>query len=147
MLRLVSASMLLITVVIGGSRDGLAAPLDNSVTTIRLPGEDVTFIALESRNGNTVRLETATSSMEGRRVYIGDGDFAVEIRIDPLKGPMFQGAELRSGHVFKKDATIKLHPGYKKASDLRPGSVYVILSGVTFDASKPTALSLEDLLR
>ncbi len=147
MLRLASAITLLVVVVAFVDTPVRAGSLDSSVVQIRLPGEDATLVYLEAPGDFTLRLETENSSVESRRIFLGDGEVAVELRIDPVKGPLFQGEEIHSGHVFKKDATIKLRPGYKKASELRPGSVYVILPGVTFDAAKPKALTLEDLLQ
>ena len=147
MLRIAYVSLLVVTVFASPCGVVRAGAIDSSVVQIRLPGEDATFIYLEAPGGFTARLETENSSVEARKIFLGDGEVAVELRIDPVKGPVFQGEEIKSGHVFKKDATIKLHPGYKRASDLRPGSVYVILPGVTFDAAKPKALTLEDFLK
>lgn len=121
--------------------------IDGGVIQVRLPGEDATLLYVEARGGFTVRLQTDNSSIEARRMYLGDGKVAVELVADALKGPLFQGLELDQGYVFKKDATIKVLPGFKKAVDLNPGSVYVILPGVTFEVPKPKTVTIEDLLR
>lgn len=125
------------------SRDSI----DSSVVQVRLPGEDATLFYVEAKGGFTVKLETENSSIEARKLYLGDGEVAVLLEAHPLKGPYFQGAELNQGFIFKKNATIPLKRGYKKASDLEPGSVYVILPGVTFEAPKANPLTIDDLLR
>ncbi len=121
--------------------------IDGGVIQVRLLGEDATLLYVEARGGFTVRLQTDNSSIEARRMYLGDGKVAVELVADAFKGPLFQGLELDQGYVFKKDATVKVLPGFKKAVDLKPGSVYVVLPGVTFEVPKPKRVTIEDLLR
>lgn len=124
-----------------------ADSIDSSVVQVRLPGEDATLLYVEAKGGFTVKLETEHSSIEARKLYLGDGEVAVLLEAHPLNGPYFQGAALNQGFVFKKNATIPLKLGYKKASELPPGSVYVILPGVTFEAPKAKQPTIDDLLQ
>jgi len=123
-----------------------ADSIDSSVVQVRLPGEDATLLYVEAKGGFTVKLETENSAIEARKLYLGDGNVAVLLEAHPLKGPYFQGAELNQGYVFKKNATIPLKHGFQRACDLAPGSVYVILPGVTFEAPKAKNPTIGDLL-
>ena len=114
---------------------GLFAPQlradDGRVTQIRLPKEDVTLFYVE-RNFFTVALRGKTAEVEGRKFYIGDGSVAAELSAHASEGIYFQGQKKLQGEKFKVGDTVILKPGYKKAGDLKPGDIYVILPGVTF---------------
>ncbi len=124
-----------------------ADTVDGGVMQVRLPGEDATLLYVEARGRFTVKLQTDNSSVASPKMYLGDGKVAVLLEIQPLKGPVFQGEEINQGYVFKKDATIKVQPGYKLAADLPPGCLYVILPGVTFELPKKPAPTIDDILR
>ena len=107
--------------------------IDGRVTQVHLPAEDVTLYYIEAKGAFTVKLETKNASVEGQKLYVGDGRVAVELVAHTTDGIFLQGTNLRQGHQIKNGSTLKVRPGYKKASDLLPGSVYVTLPGVSFD--------------
>jgi hypothetical protein len=107
--------------------------IDGRVVRVQLPAQDVTLFYIEARAVFTVRLETETASVEGQRLYIGDGEVAIDLVAHATDGIFLQEVEHRQGDQFKKGAAIKLRPGYKKASELNPGDVYVTLPGVSFE--------------
>ena len=104
-----------------------------SVVQVRLPAQDITLFYVETKDGFTVKLEAKDGSVEGKKYYIGDGAVAIDLVADPADGIFLQGVRYRQGDQFKNGSTIKVRPGYKKLSDLRPGDVYVTLTGVTFE--------------
>lgn len=107
--------------------------IDGRVTQVHLPAEDITLYYIEAKGAFTVKLETKHATVEGQTLYVGDGRVAVELIAHATDGIFLQGTNLRQGDQFRKGSTLKVRPGYKKASDLAPGSVYVILPGVTFE--------------
>jgi hypothetical protein len=104
-----------------------------SVVQVRLPAQDITLLYVEAAGGFTVKLEAKDGTVEGKKYYIGDGAVAIDLVADPADGIFLQGVKYRQGDQFKNGSTIKVRPGYKKASDLKPGDVYVTLPGVTFE--------------
>lgn len=117
---------------VGGPMTSRADSIDGSVTQIELPPEDVTLFYVERKGGFTVKMETDTAAVEGQKFYIGDGKIAIDLIAHPSKGIFLQGVHYRQGEKFKKGSAIKVRPGYKKASTLRPGDIYVTLPAVLF---------------
>lgn len=128
-MRFLSA-VILVSVLAASSR---ADSIDGRVVQVQLPAQDVTLYYIESKGGFTVKLESGASSVEGQKLYIGDGEAAVELVAHPTDGIFLQGVKYRQGDQFKKGSTIKIGPGHKKAAELRPGDVYVVLPGVSFE--------------
>lgn len=122
-----------VMIVVMWSTVALSESIHGGVTQVKLPSEDVILAYVEARGGFTVQLETKTASVEAQKMYIGDGKIAVELVAHASNGIFLQGDKYKSGDQFKKGATIKVKPGFKKASDLSPGDVYVTLPGVTFE--------------
>jgi hypothetical protein len=113
-----------------------ADAIDGRVIQVQLPNEDITLYYVEARAVFTVKLETRSTTMEGQRFYIGDGQVAVELVAHATDGIFLQTVKYKQGDQFKKGSTIKIQPGNKKAADLLPGDVYVTLPGVTFELPK-----------
>lgn len=107
--------------------------IDGRVLQVQLPAEDVTLFYIEARAVFTVQLKTTTASVEGQRLYIGDGEVAVELVAHATDGIFLQGVRYSQGDQFKKGSAITVRPECKKASELRPGDVYVRLPGVSFE--------------
>src|SRR5262245_59522033 len=107
--------------------------IDRRVYEVRLPDEDI-VVGYYEGDPFTVKLSATNPAVEGVQFYIGDGTLALQLVAHPSKGIFFQGVELLNGHVFKKGSTVKARPGYKQRSDLPPGTVYVVLPGVKFQA-------------
>lgn len=107
--------------------------IDGRVTRVTLPAQDVTLLYIEARAVFTVQLKTERASVEGQRLYVGDGEVAIELVAHPTDGIFLQGVKYRHGDQFKKGSAIKVRPGHKKASELKPGDVYVVLPGVSFE--------------
>jgi hypothetical protein len=105
--------------------------IDGRVVQVALPPQDVTLMFIEAREVFTVRLETPSASVEGRKLYIGDGDVAVDL-VATHQGLSLQGVACRQGDQFKKGSTIQVRAGYKKPAELKPGDVYVVLTAVFF---------------
>jgi hypothetical protein len=57
----------------------------------------------------------------------------IELVAHATDGIFLQGVAYRNGDQFKKGSAIKVRPGYKKASELKPGDVYVTLPGISFE--------------
>lgn len=114
----------------------LGETIDGRVIQIRLPDEDVTLFYVGARAVFTVKLAAKTASVEAPKLYIGDGEVAVELLAHSTNGIFLQGAHLKQGEQFKSGSTIKVRPGYKKATALVPGDVYVTLPGITFELPK-----------
>jgi hypothetical protein len=106
--------------------------IDGRVFQVNLPAEDVTLFYVEARAVFTVKLRTKTASVEGQKMYIGDGQVAIDLVAHSSKGIFLQDVEYKQGDQFKKGSKIKVRPGYKKATELKPGDVYVTLPGVSF---------------
>lgn len=107
--------------------------IDANVVQIQLPPEDVTLYYLEMKGGMAIELRTESSSIIGKKFYVGDGVVATELVAHNTRGIMFQKkTELHQGFVFKKNSTVIVLPEYKHASELQPGDVYVILPNVDF---------------
>ncbi len=109
-----------------------AESIDGRVIQTKL-WQDITLYYLESRGGFTVELRTQYASVQGQKLYIGDGDIALELSAHPTKGIFLQGESLKQGDEIKKNAKIKVKPGFKRASELSPGDVYVTLPAVIFE--------------
>jgi hypothetical protein len=107
--------------------------IDSRVVRVRLPDEDIAAEYTETAPSFTVRLQAKSASVQAETFYIGNGSVAVELRAHSSQGFVFQGELLAPPHVFKKGATVKVLPGYKRVEDLTPGVVYVELPGVTFE--------------
>jgi hypothetical protein len=107
--------------------------IDGGVVQVRLPSQDVTLYYVERKGGMTVELKAESASVEGRKLYLGDGKVAIELVVHKTDGILLQGVEYRQGDQFKNGSTIKVRPGYKSAAALVPGDVYVTLPGVTFE--------------
>ncbi len=110
-----------------------ADSIDGSVVQVRLPNQDVTLSYIERKSGFTVELESNDGSVEGQKLFVGDGTVAIELVAHPSEGIFLQGDQYRQGDQFKKGSTIKVRPGFKKASALTAGDVYVVLPGVKFE--------------
>lgn len=110
-----------------------ADSIDGSVVQVRLPNQDITLSYVERKSGFTVELEANDGSVEGQKLFVGDGTVAIELIAHPSNGIFLQGNQYRQGDQFKKGSTIKLKPGFKKASALTAGDVYVVLPGVNFE--------------
>jgi hypothetical protein len=78
----------------------------------------------------------ASASVEGEKLYIGDGAVAIDLVAHPSQGIFLQGVKYHQGDKFAKGGSIKVRPGHKKATDLKPGEVYVVLPGVSFELPK-----------
>jgi len=108
--------------------------IDARVVQIRMPNEDVELSYIERTECFTVALLAKSASVEGVDFYVGDGKVAVGLKAHTSEGIIFQGStKLPTGYVFKKGSTVKVLPGYKQATDLAPGTVYITLPGVTFE--------------
>jgi hypothetical protein len=114
-------------------RAAQAESIDGRVIQVELPDEDVTLFYVEARAVFTVKLKSDSASVECHRLYIGDGKVAIELVAHATDGIFLQGVKYRNGDQFKKGSKIKVRPGYKKASELKPGDVYVTLPGVSFE--------------
>lgn len=104
---------------------------DGQVFQVQLPKQDISVSLLEAPSGCTVRLQTESASVEGQRMYVGDGKVAIDLMADPNYGIYLQGVKFQGS--FKNGSTIKLRPGYFQAANLQPGTVYVTLPGLTFE--------------
>lgn len=114
----------------GGDRK--PTTIDGRVVQITLPARDIVLSYNESREVFTVELKTEFASAEAASMYVGDGEVALELRADPTNGIFLQGDYLPHGTEIKKQAVIQVKPGYKLATELGPGDVYVKLKGVHF---------------
>ncbi len=107
--------------------------IDGRVVQVYLPPGDVRLAYLETKGGMAIRLSTDRAEVIGTRFFIGDGQVAVELVAHPLNGIYLQGdTKLPSGYVFKERSVVEVRPGYKRASELGPGDVYLTLPLVTF---------------
>lgn len=96
-----------------------------------MPDQDVTLYYVERLGAFSVELRADDASVEAQKMYIGDGTVAILLVAHPTNGIRLQGDKLRQGDKFESGAKIQVKPGYKKASELSPGDVYVTLP-VTF---------------
>lgn len=107
--------------------------VDARVVQVSMPNEDVELSYIERRECFTVALLATSASVEGVDFYVGDGKVAVPLKAHSSEGIIFQETtNLPTGYVFRKGSIIEVLPGYKRAADLTPGTVYVTLPGVTF---------------
>lgn len=112
--------------------------LDGRVVQMSMPFDDVTLRLLETRGGLTLELQASQVAIVGPKLYVGDGQAAVELQVDFRKGCVVKnGPVLSHGFVFKKGSKFPLPPGAVRAVDLQPGDVYVTLPGVQFQAPTP----------
>jgi hypothetical protein len=107
--------------------------IDGRVLQVELPDQDITLLYIEAREVFTVQLRTRSASVEGQKLYIGDGNVAIDLVAHPTDGVFLQGVKYHNGDQFKNGSTIRVRAGYKKASELKPGDVYVTLPGVSFE--------------
>jgi hypothetical protein len=106
--------------------------IDGRVVQVQLPLEDATLLYVEMKGGMAIELKTATASFRGTKFFLGD--VAVPMQVVPTRGIVFQGkTKLEQGFQFTEKTVVKVLPGYKRAVDLAPGDVYVILPGVVFE--------------
>lgn len=105
--------------------------IDGGVLQVKMPSEDLTFSYVE-RSVFTVQMESESASIEGTKMYLGDGEIAIELKAHPSEGIRLQGLPIKQGHMIRKGDSIEVLPGYRKASELRSGDVYVTLPGVLF---------------
>lgn len=131
-MRATFAVLILAVLAVSSSRPALGGTIDGRVLLVELPAEDYTLYYVE-RSVFTVRLKGATASIEGREMYIGDGEIAIPLVAHASKGIFLQGEPYEQGDKFEKGATIRVRPGYVKAVDLKPGDVYVTMRGLTFN--------------
>jgi len=110
---------------------------NRSVLRVTLPSETATLFYVE-RAYFTVRLKTASASVEAQRMYIGDGKLALDLVAHGTDGIFLQGVKYRQGETFKKGSVIRVRPGYKQVRELKAGDVYVTLPGVSFELPKET---------
>ncbi len=111
--------------------------IDGRVIQVQLSNHDVSVAYMERKGGFTVELETKESSIEGPRMYLGDGTLAIELVAHPTDGIFLQGEKLQQGDKIKAGSTIQVKAGFKKVSELKPGEVYVKLPNVVFKTIKP----------
>ncbi|MFO0869285.1 MAG: hypothetical protein U0935_10170 [Pirellulales bacterium] len=110
-----------------------AESIDGRVVTVELPVADVTLSYVETPGAFSVELDAGNTAVRGQKFYLGDGQVAVELRATESQGILFQGTEqLNHGYVIKKYDVVKVRPGFKRASELKPGDVYVIFPGLQF---------------
>jgi hypothetical protein len=127
------AVMFIAVLVVGAPWPARGGSIDGRVIQVELPAEDVTLYYVERKGCFTVKLETKSATIECQKLYIGDGKLAVDLVAHATDGIFLQGIKYRNGDQFKNGSTIKVRAGYKKASELKPGDVYVTLPGVTFE--------------
>jgi hypothetical protein len=126
-------TVLFIAVVLGAPWQAQGDSIDGRVVQVQLPAQHVTLLYIEARAVFTVQLKTKTASVEGQKLYLGDGDVAIDLVAHPTDGIFLQGVNYHNGDQFKNGSTIKVRAGYKKGSELKPGDVYVTLPGVSFE--------------
>jgi hypothetical protein len=132
-MRMLSSVMCVGLLAVAQSAPASEDSIDGRVIQVVLPAQDVTLFYVESRAVFTVQLKTEGASVQGQRFYIGDGKVAMELVAHVTDGIFLQGVKYRQGDQFKKGAVITVRPGHKKASELKPGEVYVVLPGVSFE--------------
>lgn len=110
-----------------------AESIDGRVVQFQMPAEDFTLYYVEAREVFTVKLASKTASIEAPRMYIGDGEIAIELYANSINGLRLQSTDKKQGDTFKQDSRIQVEPGYKRASELKPGDLYVTLPGIIFD--------------
>lgn len=117
--------------------NGIWSSADGRVIHFRLPKEDIGIDYVERLPVFLVNLRTKDAEIEAQDLYIGDGDVAIPLQAHQSKGIFMQGdIQLKSGDRFEKGSKIKLKKGFKTAKELKPGEIYVILPGVTFERPK-----------
>src|SRR5262245_14669892 len=115
MFRFSIRDVLWLTVVVALSRPAQADSIDGNVIQVQLPAQDITLFYVEARAAFTVRLATESASVEGQRLYIGDGEVAIELVAHATDGIFLQEVNYRNGDQFKKGSSIKVRPDYKRA--------------------------------
>src|SRR5262249_58493920 len=95
--------------------------------------QDITLFYVEAPAVFTVRIVSGSASVEGQKLYIGDGKVAIELVAHATDGIFLQGVKYYNGDQFKNGSTIKVRVGYKKASELQPGDGYGTLAGLSFE--------------
>ena len=105
-----------------------AESIDGRVVVVDFPFEDIQLKYVESRGGFAVHVNAKSVYVSGTKFYVGDGTVAVKLESTASKGIVFQGVtKLEHGFKFNKGEIITLLPGHKKASELKPGDVYLKL--------------------
>ena len=132
-MRMPFAVMFIAVLVVGAPWPARGGSIDGRVLQVQLPAQDVTLLYIEAREVFTVQLKTGSASVEGQKLYLGDGKVAIDLVAHPTDGIFLQGVKYHQGDQFKNGSTIRVRAGYKKASELKPGDVYVTLPGVSFE--------------
>ena len=132
-MRMPFAVMFIAVLVVGAPWPARGGSIDGRVLQVKLPPQDVTLLYIEAREVFTVQLKTRSASVEGQKLYLGDGKVAIDLVAHPTDGIFLQGVKYHQGDQFKNGSTIRVRAGYKKASELKPGDVYVTLPGVSFE--------------
>lgn len=113
--------------------DDRPTTVDGRVVQMKLPAQELRLSYIESRSTFTVELAADVASVQAEKMYIGDGTIAIELRADSTNGIFLQDELLQHGTRLEKQAVVKVKPGYKQATELKPGDVYVVLAGVNFE--------------
>jgi hypothetical protein len=126
-----------------GERRESVNAVDGRVVQIELPLEDIVISYVESPSGMLVELTARTTSVRGTKFYVGDGKIALELKVEHPRGIVFQGRDDLVGHGsgFKKYSVIDVLPGFKQASDLGPGDVYVKIRGMNWKLPEETRVT------
>ncbi|HEV7279943.1 MAG TPA: hypothetical protein VGN57_06975 [Pirellulaceae bacterium] len=108
--------------------------IDSRVVQVELPLEDLLVSYVESPSGMLVQVSAGKASVSGTKFYVGDGEIALELKVEHPRGILFQGREDWIGHGsrFEKYSVIEVLPGYKQNSQLVPGDVYVKVRGMNW---------------
>lgn len=132
-MRVLPCIVFIVVLAASPPRLAIGDTIDGRVFQVELPAEDVTLLYVEARSVFTVRLKANTASVEGQKMYIGDGKVAIDLVASSNNGILLQGVKYKQGAQFKNGAAIMVRPGYKKASELKRGDIYVTLPGVLFE--------------
>ena len=116
-----------------------AQSIRGEVVQVRMPAEDIRFAFVESRGGMTVELRTESTSVQGRKLYVGDGAVALELEANDSGIWLQKSERFGQGDRLPVGSTIAVKPGYHSAVDLKQGDVYVILQGIKFQMPRRTA--------
>src|SRR5262245_58341346 len=107
-MRIPFAVMWIAVVVMGAPWEARGDSIDGRVLQVQLPSQDVTLFYIEARAVFTVQLKTETASVEGPKLYLGDGQVAIDLVAHPTDGIFLQGVKHHNGDQFKNGSTIKV---------------------------------------
>ena len=123
----------------GPAREKAEEPIPAQVIQVVFPAGDVSISIVETKKGKAVRVSVKDSSVQAKRVYLGDGNVAVEVeatedgvRINGKKG----GLTSNLGYTFEKGSIIAILPGQLKAGAVKAGEVYATVPGIEFVLEK-----------